>query len=105
MWSNLLYMLPVASILYNCTIDEEIKMEGDLGEELTKLFKKYLSNSKLKFFKKNLHATIYATYPTGTNLWSILDGIMTRFHLTAYINEKDSNNIILTLEESLAWKH
>lgn len=105
MWSNLLYILPVASILYDCTITEEIKMEGDLSEELDKLFKKYLPNSKLKLHKSHIHATIHSTYPAGTNLWSILDGIMTRFHLMAYVDERNSNCIILKLEESVAWKH
>lgn len=104
MWSNLLYMLPVTSILYNCTINEEIKMEGDLGDEIERIFKKYLINSKLKFVNKGLHATIYATYPAGTNLWSIIDGIMVRFQLIAYIDERDDNNILFQLKEGASWK-
>lgn len=104
MWSNLLYMLPVSSILYNCTIPEEVKMEGNVGDELERIFKKYLVNSKLKFINKGIHANIYATYPTGTNLLTILDGIMARFHLTIYIDEKDKDNILFELKESIAWK-
>lgn len=104
MWSNLLYMLPVSSILYNCTIPEEIKMEGNVGDELEKLFKKYLVNSKLKYVNKTIHANIYATYPAGTNLLTILDGIMARFHLMIYINEKDKDDILFELQESIAWK-
>lgn len=104
MWSNLLYMLPVTSILYNCVINEEVKMEGDLGDELERIFKTYLINSKLKFVNKGLHANIYATYPAGTNLWSIIDGIMVRFQLIAYIDEKDKDNILFQLKEGASWK-
>lgn len=104
MWSNLLYMLPVTSILYNCTINEEIKMEGDLGDELERVFNKYLVNSKLRFVNKGLHATIYATYPSGTNLWSIVDGIMARFQLIACIDERDKGDILFQLKEGASWK-
>lgn len=104
MWSNLIYMLPATSILYNCTINEELKMEGNVGDELERVFKKYMVNSKLKLAKTKIHANIYATYPTGTNLWTIVDGIMTRFHLTAYIDEHNPEEIMLRLEESFAWR-
>lgn len=104
MWSNLLYMLPVISVLYNCTVNEEIKMEGNVGDELERIFSKYLINSKLKLAKTNIHATIHATYPSGTNLWTIVDTIMARFHLSAYIDEHDPNDIVLRLEESIAWR-
>lgn len=104
MWSNLLYMIPVSSILYDCVADEEVKMEGHLGDELEKLFKKYLGKSKLKFVNKGLHANIYATYPAGTNLWSIVDGIIARFHLIAYIDERGGGDILFHLEEGAAWK-
>lgn len=104
MWSNLLYMLPVTSILYNCTVNEEVKMEGNVSDELQKVFKKYLVNSKLKLAKTTIHANIYANYPTGTNLWTIVDGIMARFHLMAYIDERNPDEILLRLEEGPAWK-
>lgn len=104
MWSNLMYMLPVTSILYNCVIDEEIKMEGNVADELERIFSKYLVNSRLKLAKTNIHANIYFTYPAGTNLWTILDTIMARFHLSAYIDERDSDMMILRLEEGVAWK-
>lgn len=104
MWSNLLYMIPVSSVLYNCVVDEEIKMEGNLGDELERVFKTYLKNSRLKFVNKGLHANIYGTYPAGTNLWSILDGIIVRFHLIAYIDERGDGDILFHLEESAAWK-
>lgn len=80
-------------------------MEGDLGDELERLFKTYLKNSKLKFVNKGLHANVYATYPSGTNLWSIVDGIITRFHLIAYIDERGGQDILFRLEESVSWKH
>lgn len=104
MWSNLLYMIPVASILYDCTVNEEIKMEGDLGDEIERLFKTYLKDSKLKFVNKGIHATIYATYPAGTNLWTIIDGIIVRFKLTAYIDERGNGDILFHFEEGSAWK-
>lgn len=104
MWSNLLYMLPVMSRLYKCTINEEIKMEGNISEELQRVFKKYLVDSKVKLAETKIHATINATYPAGTNLWSIIDSIMARFHLMAYIDERNPDTIILRLEEGLAWK-
>lgn len=104
MWSNLLYMLPISTILYNCVINEEIKMEGDLGDELTRLFKKYLVNSRLKLAKPKVHANIYATYPAGTNLWTIMDGIMARFHLACTIDEKNNGDMILKLEEAISWR-
>lgn len=105
MWSNLLYMLPVTSILHNCTINEEIKMEGNVADELQRVFKKYLVNSKLKLAERPIHATIYTIYPSGTNLWTIVDDIMLRFHLIAYIDERNPDEILLRLEETLAWKH
>lgn len=105
MWFNLLYMLPVSTILYNCVINEEIKMEGNLGDELTKLFKTYLVNSRLKLAKLKIHANIYATYPAGTNLWTIMDGIITKFHLACVIDEKSNGDVILKLEEGAAWRH
>lgn len=104
MWSNLMYMLPITSILYNCVVNEEIKMEGNVGDELEKIFNKYLVNSRLKLAKSKIHANIYSTYPAGTNLWTILDTIMVRFHLSAYIDERDPDMMILKLEESVAWK-
>lgn len=104
MWSNLMYMLPVTSILYNCTINEEVKMEGNVGDELQRIFNKYLVNSKLKLAKTNIHANIYSTYPAGTNLWTILDTIMVRFHLSAYIDERNKDEMILKLEEGIAWR-
>lgn len=105
MWSNLLYMLPVSNILYNCVVDEEIKMEGNLGDELNKVFKKYLVSSKLKYINKPIHATVYATYPSGTSLWTIVDSVIARFRLNVYIDQKNKNSVLFYFEESIAWKH
>lgn len=105
MWSNLLYMAPVASILSKCVVDEEIKMEGNLSEELQKLFKKYAKNPNFRFIKTKISAKVYATYPIGTSLWTILDGVMTLFHLIAYVNEFPGGVITLELREGSSWKH
>lgn len=105
MWSNLIYMAPVINILYNCIASEEIKMEGNVGDELTRVFKKYLVNSRLRLGKMKIHANIYEIYPAGINLWSILDDAMRRFHLDAAIEERQDGVVILKLEEGVSWKH
>lgn len=104
MWTNLLYMVPVTSFLYKCVIDEEIKMEGNVGRELERVFEQYMKDSKLKLGKLKLSGQIHATYPAGTNLWTIVDGLMTRFHLSAYIDEQPNGDILFRLEESISWK-
>lgn len=104
MWSNLIYMLPVSSILCECAIDEEIKMEGNVGDELIRVFKKYMTNPRLKLEKIKIHATIHATYPKGTTLWTIVNGIMTRFHLMAVVNKDAYGNVSLRFEEGISWR-
>lgn len=104
MWANLLYMLPVASILSECIVEEEIKMEGELSEELDRLFKAYIPHSKLRFVKKPLHAHISATYPAGTSLWTIFDTIIARFHLVSLV-EVHEDYVKLAVTEGNAWKH
>lgn len=104
MWSNLVYMLPAASIMSKYAVDDEVAMHGDLMEELEKLFVRYLKNTNLELKKTNLRMTINAVYPKGTTIWTILDGIIVRFHLMVYLKEEKDGRIILSLEESAAWK-
>lgn len=104
MWSKLVYMAPVLSILSKIEITEDVKMEGRVDEEIRRVFEPYLKTTRLVLVRKPIHARVIADYPKGTSLWTILDGIMALFHLDACIDTTAWGDILLTLEEGLSWK-
>ena len=79
-WSRQIAMLPVAAIMATVTIPEEVKMEGDLQDEFNNLLKQYMPAVRFRR-NKDITAYINTTYPEQSNLWTILDGILSRYHL------------------------
>lgn len=105
MWSNLIYLAPVAAIISTVHITEPAALDGDLQDELIWLFTKYISPTKLSFIRnKNLKATINTSYPEGTSLWTILDSTMQRMHLTIEIQAPTPDSLTIELMEGSAWK-
>lgn len=102
MWSRLVYLMPIASIMATVNIPEEIKMEGDLQSELDQLFDKHMK--ALRFVRnKGLDLTVNCTYPAGSNLWTIFDGILERYHLLVDIIPKNGI-IVIKFKEGSSWK-
>lgn len=105
MWSNMMYMLPVASILSMYEIKEEIKMEGDLLTELDHLLLMSKCVSNFKIEKSDLKCKVSLTYPAGSNLWTIIDSIINRYRLIASVSIQDPDIVVLRLSEGSAWMH
>lgn len=103
MWANLMYMIPVASVLSQYQLTEEFKMEGDLLEELDRLLKVVHCNTKLRIEKTNLKCRIDATYPEGTSVWTVFDTIMQRYHLNVIITSLKDDSVAISLKEGSAW--
>lgn len=106
MWSKLLYLAPVASILSMRETDEEEELRGQLQDELIRLFEKTIHSDRFKLIlNPDLHATINTTYPAHSNLWTILDGVLQRYHLILDIKPmKDTDGITVQLLEGPSWK-
>lgn len=106
MWANLLYLAPVATVLCMCETEEEEELRGQLQDELIRLFKKTVPPDRLEIIpNKDLHATINTTYPAHSNLWTILDGVLQRYHLILDIKPmKDREGITIKLLEGPSWK-
>lgn len=105
MWVHALYTIPVAMVLSKITLTEDIKMEGDLITELNHLLKVSNVEDRLRLGKTKVKATINAEYPAGSNVWTILNEIITRYHLTTFVTTEENNVVVLTLEEGASWKH
>lgn len=105
MWVHALYTIPVAMVLSKITLTKEIKMEGDLITELNHLFKVAGVEDRLKLGKTKIKAMINAEYPAGSNVWTIVNEIITRYHLTTFVTTEENNIVMLTLEEGASWKH
>lgn len=106
MWTKMLYLAPVAAILSLHETAEEETLHGYLQEELIRVFQKNIHHDKFQIIlNKHLHATINATYPAHSNLWTILDGVLQRYHLILDIksNEK-TGGITVQLLEGLSWR-
>lgn len=104
MWSDLMYFLPIAAMFSRCEINDSITLDGDLGEELTKLIRTYFNTDRLEFkVSPSLHARVNASYPAGTNLWTIFHGLMERFHLTVELTGSDDGIVKVLLKEGVAW--
>lgn len=103
MWANLMYLIPVASVLSQYKLSEEFKMEGDLLEELDRLLKTVHCTTKLKLEKTKIKCQISATYPKGTSVWTIFDGIMQRYHLNVIITSQNNDSVAISLKEGPAW--
>lgn len=103
MWANLMYLIPVASVLSQYKLSEEFKMEGDLLKELDRLLKSVNCTTKLRIEKTKLRCRIDTTYPKGTSVWTIFDGIMQRYHLNVIITSQKDDSIVISLKEGPAW--
>lgn len=102
-WSRQIAMLPVIAMMATVIVPEEIKMEGDLQDEFSKLLKKYMPN--MRFRRNNgIVAYINTTYPEQSNLWTILDGILNRYHLRLEFTPIEGT-LELHFEKGFAWTH
>lgn len=106
MWASMLYLAPVATILCKYELAEEEEFRGQLQDELIRVFEKTVSLDNLRLIpNKNLHATINTTYPAHSNLWTIMDGILQRYHLILDIKPmKNREGITIQLLEGPSWK-
>lgn len=105
MWAKFMYLIPVASILSRYEVPNEIKMEGDLLTELDRLLHFANCPSNLKLKKTKLKCHIDATYPKGTNVWTIFDTLLQRYHLVAFVEFHGDDSISLNLKEGIAWSN
>lgn len=103
MWARMICLLPIAAMMSTVNISEEIKMEGDLQYELERLLSKNMQAIKI-IYNKKLNLKINTSYPAGSNLWTIFDGILERYHLLIDILPKDGT-IAFKLKEGSAWMH
>lgn len=103
MWANLMYLLPVATVLSQYELPEEFKMEGDLLTELDRLLRFVGCSEKFKIEKSRLKCRVDATYPKGTSVWTIFDGIMRRYHLNVFITSQKDDRVTISLKEGAAW--
>ena len=106
MWANMLYLAPVACVLAIHETDEEETLRGQLQDELIRVFEKNIQHGGFKIIPNpNLHATVNTTYPAHSNLWTILDGVLQRYHLILDIKPmKDAEGITIQLLEGPSWK-
>lgn len=103
LWANLMYLLPVATLLSQYELPEEFKMEGDLLTELDRLLRFVGCSEKFKIEKSRLKCRVDATYPKGTSVWTIFDGIMCRYHLNVFITSQKDDRVTISLKEGAAW--
>lgn len=101
MWSKMIAMMPIAALMSTVTIPEEIKMEGDLQDELERILGKYMQPMKL-LRNKEIDCRIDTSYPEQSNLWTIFDGILQRYRLNSVIEPLDGT-IGVRLEKASAW--
>lgn len=83
MWSDMIYLIPVASVLSMAELKEDTELKGDLQEELIRLIGEYLPSGSIAMIKnEEIISAVDMTYPKRTNLWTILDTIMANFGLS-----------------------
>lgn len=105
MWGYLKYLFPVASILSQYTVDDEITLDGDLYQELTHLICKYVPPTSFVLLPNpKLSVTVHMNFPSGTSLWSVLDIVLQRFRLHSDIGTTREGAVTLKLKEGMAWK-
>ena len=106
MLANMLYLAPVAAILCMFETEEEEELRGQLQDELIRLFKKTIHHNQFEIIpNEKLHSTINTTYPAHSNLWTILDGVIQRYHLILDIKPmEDRKGITIQLLEGPSWK-
>lgn len=102
-----MYLLPLATLVSNYELRDETYLSGDLQESVKELLEDYIPNTKLRVIRnKALSASINFVYPEHTNLWTILDGILHRYHLIVSIKASsiDQEPITIKFMEGPAWK-
>lgn len=105
MWSKLLYLAPIASILSLYETEKEENLQGKLQDELIRFFEDNIQKYKFRIIQNaHLNATINVTYPAHSNLWTIMDGILQRYHLIPSINPNEHGGIDVQLLEGPSWK-
>lgn len=99
MYSKAWFAFPVAVKLSGIYLGEDVLMHGDLQDEYEKLISKHLH------FKRNkkLCANVNQTYLKGTNLWSVTEDLLERFHLIPVVYV-EGENVYLNFEKGSAWK-
>lgn len=98
MWSDMIYMIPVASVLSIAKLEEDTELKGDLQEELIRLIKEYLPSDSITMVKnEEIISSIDMVYPKGANLWTILDTIMASFNLSFEFRPMIDKRIRFTL--------
>lgn len=104
MWANMIYFMPIATMLSVHKVDEDVQLDGDLGTEVRKLVSKYITEDKLIFLvDPKLNATIHLSYPKDSNLWTIFDSILQRYHLLPTITTNEKGAVVVVLKEGGAW--
>lgn len=104
MWSEQIYILPIAAFLMEYDLAEDIKMEGELMNELDILLQNNVPSSNFKFLKSSIKAKINTAYPSGTNIWTIVNEIRHRYHLIPIIKTEENGIVTLSFEEGAAWR-
>lgn len=105
MWGYLQYVFPVASILSQFIVKDDIHLNGELYEELSRLICDYVPPTSFVLIPNpKLSVNVNAKFPAGTSLWSVLDILLQRFHLQSEIGTTREGAVTLFLREGLAWK-
>lgn len=82
MWADMIYTIPVASVLTIAKLEDDTEVKGDMQDAMAGLIAKYLPSGSITMVKnEEIIAIINTVYPKGTSLWTILDGIMATFGL------------------------
>lgn len=105
MWASIAYLLPVATVLSKIIVDDEIIFDGDLYQELNTLVFRYVPANLLVLLPNpELKATSNFRFPAKTNMWSVMDSILMRYHLTIELGSTREGALTVKLKEGAAWR-
>lgn len=99
MYSKAWLAFPIAIKLSGIYLQEDVLLYGDFQDEYEKLVSEHICFSK----NKKINAKINKTYLKGTNLWTVTDDLLARFHLIPVVLV-DGEKLYLSFDKGAAWK-
>lgn len=106
MWSQLIYLMPIASFMSMIELKEDETLNGDLYEELDKMIRKYIDHDRFVLrADKGFEAHVDLTFQKGMTLWHVMSTILHRYRLAPELGATENGAVTLTLKEGSAWRH
>lgn len=104
MWSNLMYFLPIATILASYSVDEDTHLEGKLETDFPRFVQKHVHVDQLRIvMDSKISAEMNLDFPARTSIWTIFDSVMHRYHLMPEIKADPDGAVVVTLRKGSAW--